>query len=203
MKSWRQTALFALAVAVGGCISSGAATREGAGGLTYVHVSVVGDTTGTEAMLVDGRGRRTGRLASGNIDEVPGCRYSGGWDDGIPDDEGPTDLTDTTVVQESPIPDGTGLPPRYHSFGIVRPERGGGLLGEGRCDLLVESGQDGSVRIGVQGGLTEPEQCEATLTEILKAKTQYRWRVTWKALGDSCIVKIARVSPKPAGTGAR
>lgn len=203
MKSWCQSALIALAVAVGGCVSSGAATKEGSRGLTYVHVSVVGDTTGTEALVIDGRGKRTGRMRSGRFDEIPGCGYSASWDDGIPDDDTPHDSSNNTVARESLNRGGTEPPPRYHSFDIRKPERGGGLLAEGRCDLLVESGKGGSVRIGVQGGLTQPEQCEAKLEEDLEAGTQYRWRVEWKGLGDSCTVRIARVSPKVGAAGSR
>jgi hypothetical protein len=203
MESWRRTVFIALVCLAEGCAYTGAQTAEGARGLTSVHIAVVGDTTGTSALVVDAKGRRSGWGQTGPVRGVPGCGHSYGWDEGIPDADSFGDSSDTTVVADSLGVGSAKRPPRYHSFGIRKLERGRGFIDEGSCDLLVDSGQGGWVSLYVQAGQTEPEQCGTKLREDLGPGIQYRWRVRWWALGDSCKVEIARISPKAAPTSAR
>lgn len=201
MKFWRETVLIGLVGLAGACAYSGAETGVRPRGLTSVHIAVVGDTIGMSVLVVDAKGRRSGWEHGGPVREVPGCGHSYGWDEGIPDSDSFSESSDTVAVADSLEAGDEKGPPRYHSFGIRRLERGRGIIAEGGCDLLVQSGQGGWVSLYIQAGQTEPEQCETKLREDLKAETQYRWRVQWRALGDSCAVAIARVSPKaPLGS---
>ena len=126
---------------------------------------------------------------------MPGCGHSYGWDEGIPDSDSFNESSDTTTVADSLEAGGEEGPPRSHSFEIRRLERERGVIAEGGCDLLVESGQGGWVSLYVQAGQTEPEQCDTKLRENLQPETQYRWRVRWRALGDSCAVAISPKAP--------
>jgi len=202
MRLWRELTLGAFVVLTDACAYSGAETGPRRHALTSVHVAVVGDTAQTAAQITDAGGRRSGWVKEGPVQGVPGCGYSYTSDEGIPDDEGAVDSSDATAIQDSLQERRREGPPRSHSFGIRRPERGPGVLSEGGCDLLVESSQGGWVTLYAQAGQSQSVQCQTKLREDLKAETQYRWRVTWKAMGDSCTVKIARVSPEVAGTGA-
>ena len=196
MKVWREAVLIGLVGLAGACAYSGAAIGVGPRGLTSVHIAVVGDTTGMSALIVDAKGRRSGWDHGRPAREVPGCGHSYSWDQGIPDSDSFNESSDTTTAADSLEAGGEKGPPRYHSFEIRRLERGRGVIAEGHCDLVVESGQGGWVSLYVQAGQTEPEQCDTKLREDLQAETQYRWRVQWRVLGDSCAVAIARVSPK-------
>jgi hypothetical protein len=194
MRLWRELTIGALVTLLGACAHSGAETGQRRQALTSVHVAVVGDTAHVAAQLLDAGGRRTGWVKDGPAQDVPGCGYSYGWDSEIHDDEESVDSSDTAALEG---------PPRSHSFGIRWTERGRGVMSEGACDLQIESRHGGWVTVAAQAGITEPEQCQTRLREDLKADTTYRWRVTWKALGDTCAVTITRVSPKVATAGTR
>jgi hypothetical protein len=116
MKVWRQAAVVVIWVVVGGCAYSMADSGARPRGLTSVHISVVGDTTESAAVVLDAQGRRCGWENGDAVRKVPGCGYSGGWDEGIPDGGWSSDLSDSGTVEE-PLKAGEERgAPRYHQL---------------------------------------------------------------------------------------
>jgi hypothetical protein len=182
---------------LGACVESSAVTETKSGEFTYVHIAVAGDTVQTSAFVVDRQGRRTGWLDGRVLRDIPDCGHSYGSDEGIPDSPA---LDDTgAVIPGGDSPDSSAGPvkgaevPRYHSFELRQPLRGRSLISDRVCELHVRPSLDGVVRVAAQAGRKMPEQCAQSVAKRVQRGTEYRWRVSWKAAGDSCALSVSEL----------
>ena len=181
-------------------------TATAAEGLAFanVFITVGGDTTLVGAMLVDKFGTRTGWNRDKRVYEISSCTYYTEADAGIPSELGDAGASPGDSASSSPpeghanTSRGVGEPtPRYQEFEVYRPSRArsrGELIDAGRCDLLVEPAETGMVSIGGSARRGSGQDCGRTeIRDVLRAGMRYRWRIEWKAVSDSCLVRFIRV----------
>ena len=182
------------------------------GPLTSVHVSVdAWNDARVGAVLIDRNGKRTGWNVDRPIDEIPGCVYGAGSDEGIPDEWWLPEDTTAVAVPETvgvdtafvrvPAPQPT---PIYHYFDIhndlATPV---GLIDQGECELRLDPVVGGKVQFGLSATGTGFSMCADTTSVWVRPGAPLRWRLSWKAAGDKCTVKISRIAGKKSSNSSR
>jgi len=185
--------------------SSDAPTPTGRFSVVYVTLSAFGDAR-VGAVLIDRRGRRTGYNVDRPIWRIPGCRYRGGSEDGIPDPNAPEDTIEQ--ARADTVPGGLQPIPIFHAFDVFQPipvdsANLPGLLSEGGCELRLDPVAAGHVTLAIVGTGVGFEQCQDTTSVNVTPGLPSRWRLSWKVQGDGCVVKIARMSKKESRQSAR
>src|SRR5262245_9622770 len=167
--------------------------------LSEVEVSIYGvGEARVGPMLMDRKGRRTGWDVNHAIGEITGCAYGAGSEEGILDEDAPEDTTKLSPADTVPShPEPT---PIYHYFSITDSLGHPGLLSEGGCGLRLAPDVGGRAVLAVTGRLRNGAiLCKDTTSVTVKLGVPSRWWLSWKATGDSCVVKITRVGiPNPA-----
>lgn len=170
----------------------------------FARVNVSVDGWAVEAVLIDRSGRRTGWTRDArHLDEINGCRSQSGWEDDTQDPR--PDATDTAGVavwEEERLQDSiyfaSDPPPTWHFFEIgddMNFRAGGpqGLIDQGGCELRLDPIHAGALRLAINAEGSGFRACEDTTSTLVTPGKPQRWRLSWKAAGDSCIVKMARV----------
>ena len=182
------------------------------GSFTTVHVSVdAWNDARVGAVLIDRNGRRTGWKVDRPIREIAGCGHGYGSDEGIPDEWWVPEDTTAVVVPETLIVNapldtvpGPQPTPMYHYFDIqndlITPV---GLIDQGGCELRLDPVVGGKVQLGLSATGVGFNMCKDTTSVWVRPGVPLRWRLSWKAAGDKCTVKIlrlhARRPAKPVG----
>ncbi|MBI5708841.1 MAG: hypothetical protein HZC42_00810 [Candidatus Eisenbacteria bacterium] len=163
------------------------------------------------AVLIDRKGRRTGWNVDRPIDEIPGCVYGSGSDEGIPEEWWlPEDTTEValpetvgidTAFVRVPAPQPT---PKFHEFDIfndiVTPV---GLIDQGGCELRLDPVVGGKVQLTLSATGVGFNMCKDTTSVWVRPGAPSRWRLSWKAAGDKCTVKISRIAGKRSSSSSR
>jgi hypothetical protein len=176
--------------------SSGSGEPPARGKLSEVDVNVSGwNEARVGATLIDRNGRRTGWNVDRPIDEISGCMYESGSEEGIPDETVPDTLERTTAADT--VPGGPQSMPIYHFFRIlndvVTPV---GLIDQGGCELRLDPVVGGKVRLAVVATGIGLSGCSDTTSVWVKPGVPSRWRLSWKPAGDKCAVRISRMAAK-------
>lgn len=218
MSAMRRTrALWMLGCAlacVGACSSGGGGEPPLTGRFTQVFLSVNGVATArsdgkwesarVSAVVTDRDGRRTGWTVEGQLREIVGCGLGFGWEEGIPTSR--PDDADTAGVAawersqaDTVQPDEPEPHPIYHYFHIARNDAvvSGGLIDQGGCDLELDPIVAGKVQLSLSAEGGGFSLCKDTTSTWVRLGVPLRWRLSWKATGEECIVKIS-----PIATGA-
>jgi hypothetical protein len=182
-----------LILSLGACTSRSGSPVSTAGRFSQVYVSIFGfGDARVGAALIDRRGRRTGWNVDHAIDQIPGCMYGAGSDEGIPDDhvsEDTTGLAPADTVPGHPEPT-----PVYHYFSIQDSSGTPGLLREGGCELRLEPVASGHVTLAVTGTGAGFNACQDTTSVGVRSGILSRWWLSWGAAQGKCVVKISRMS---------
>jgi len=194
---------------VGACSSGNGAETAPEWKFSAVYLSVYGvasaksdgtwETARVSAVVTDQSGRRTGWTVERRLREIVGCGVQSGWEEGIPNPR--PDDADTgglaawersqadTLMPGEPEPD-----PIYHYFDIsndaVTPV---GLIDQGGCELRLDPIVAGKVQLALSANINGNPRCQDTTSVWVRPGVPLRWRLSWKATGDRCIVKIARL----------
>jgi hypothetical protein len=160
-------------------------------------------------LVIDGAGRRTGWKKGEQFREIVGCGLGFGTEEGIPNPEGEPDDTSATTLPE-PLPGDAAVDtvsgereptPKYYYFHIsndvVTPV---GLIDQGGCELRLDPTAAGKVQLGLSAKKGVLILCEDTTSVWVRPGVPLRWRLSWKAQGDRCVVRISKLparSPKP------
>ena len=150
-------------------------------------------------MVIDQSGQRTGWTVEGQLREIVGCGLGFGSDEGIPNPR--PDDADTAGVAawersqaDTPKPGEPEPYPIYHYFTIsndaVTPV---GLIDQGGCELRLDPIVAGRVRLALSAEGVGFSLRQDTTSVWVRPGVSSRWRLSWRATGDSCIVKIARL----------
>jgi hypothetical protein len=156
------------------------------------------------AVVIDQAGRRTGWTQEGPIDGIKGCVRGSGWEEGIPILERWSVEGDTTALPppgslfvDVPIDTMSHEPeptPKYYYFHIsndaVTPV---GLIDQGGCELRLDPIVAGKVQLGLSAKKGVLILCQDTTSVRVRPGVPLRWRLSWKARGDKCIVRIAEL----------
>ena len=78
-----------------------------------------------------------------------------------------------------------------------------GLIDQGGCELRLDPITACMVRLAINDQGIKFRGCRDTTSLWVTPGTPLRWRLAWKVVGDSCIVKISRLdergSSRPGG----
>lgn len=208
-KDHTRTCLLVLGLlCIAACASVGSVPTATPRRLTRLNVVVSNWDARVEALLVDQYGRRSGWTREGVLEEVNGCISQSGWEDGIPNPR--PDESDTAAVAEwerMQVEDSTyaaTTPPLYHHFSIgndrnYRDElakRFVGLIDQGSCELGLVPLHPGALSLTINAEGVGVRGCEDTTSTTVALGKPQRWRLSWKLVGDSCIVKTTRLDAR-------
>jgi hypothetical protein len=182
--------LACVVLSVGACASRSSTPAPKKFVQVYVSIFGFGDAR-VGATLIDREGNRTGWNVDHTIDQITGCAYGAGSEDGIPDENAPED----TIVRapSDTLPNAPRPTPKYHYFSIQDSMGTPGLLREGGCELRLDPEVPGHVMLAITGSGIGMEQCQDTTSVNVKPDVPSRWRLSWNARGNRCDVKITRV----------
>jgi hypothetical protein len=201
------TLLLALALAAA-CSSASKLPPAAHGRFTSVYVLVAeseGDDAQVRVVLIDSKGRRSGRTAHGLVEEISGCRSGGGVntdrfnDEYVPRDSSGALLdsipanasTESMGVKVASTPE---FHPQYYDFTVVNdgvtPR---GLIDQGVCELRLEPVVPGAVTLAISAEGAGFTMCKDTTSVVVQRGVPLRWMLTWKSEGEHCVVKMARI----------
>jgi hypothetical protein len=189
--------LACIVLSVEACVSRSSTPAQGKlevqAKLSEVEVSIYGvGEARVGPMLMDRKGRRTGWDVNHAIGEITGCAYGAGSEEGIPDEDAPEDTTQ--LAPADTVPGHREPTPIYHYFSITDSLGHPGLLSEGGCGLRLAPDVGGRAVLAVSGRLRSGAiLCKDTTSVTVKPGVSSVWWLSWKATGDSCVVKITRV----------
>lgn len=149
------------------------------------------DDSRISAVVIDQGGRRTGWTTDGPLREIVGCSAGYGTEEGIPNPEDEADPLADTFEGSARISD----PPKYVYFHIsndaVTPI---GLIDQGGCELRVEAIVPGKVQLGVSANRAGRILCQDSTSVWVKVGVPLRYRLSWKAERETCVVKLSRLA---------
>lgn len=184
--------LAGVVLSVGACASRSSTPASTPGKFSQVYVSIFafGDAR-VGAAVIDRAGRRTGWNVDHAIDQIKGCAYGAGSEEGIPDENAPEDTTN--LAPADTVPGHPEPTPVYHYFSITDSLGTPGLLSEGACELRLDPVAGGHVTLAVTGSGIGFSQCQDTTSVNVNPGVPSRWRVSWKLTAAGCNVKIFRM----------
>jgi hypothetical protein len=183
-------------LSVGACASRSGTPISTPGRLSYVFVSIFGfGDARVGVMLIDQKGRHTGWNMDHAINQITGCAYGAGSEEGIPEENAPEDTT--KLAPADTVPGHPEPTPMYHYFTITDSLDAPGLLSEGGCELRLDPVADGRVTLALTGAGVGFSQCQDTTSVVVRAGVSTRWWLRWRAAGGQCTVTISRMSGKP------
>lgn len=197
-------------VCAAACTSVGSAPTETPKKFTRLNVSVdavtyeVPEPGLVEALLIDRDGRRTGWTRKGVLREINGCASQHGSEDGIPISSDTTGLDAdekallAAMLARDSLRAEQETGPTWHYFQIgndIGYRAGGplGLIDQGGCELRLDPITSCMVRLAISDQGTEFRGCRDTTSLWVKPGTPQRWRLSWKVVGDSCVLKLSRL----------
>lgn len=191
--------LACVVLSVGACASRSSTPASAPGRFLQVYVSIFGfGDARVGATLIDREGRRTGWNVDHAIDQIPGCMYGAGSDEGIPDENAPEDTT--RLAPADTVPGHPEPTPVYHYFSIQDSAGTPGLLRERGCELRLDPVAGGHVTLAVTGTGIGFSECQDTTSVTVKPGVPSRWWLSWKVAGDRCVVTISRIAARrPTG----
>ena|SRR2546422_8605843 len=185
---------------VGAC-SSRYGDAPAQGSLSQVQVNVFGWNAYVGATLIDRNGRRTGWNVDRPIREIAGCTHGYGSDVGIPDATAPEDTLKQTPADT--VPGGPQPTPMYHYFTIRDSAGIPGLLRQGGCELRLDPVVGGKVQLTLLATGMGFSECKDTTSVWVKPGLPSRLWLSWKPVGDKCLVRITRMASKQTRSPAR
>jgi hypothetical protein len=185
--------LASVVMSVGACASS--STPSSTGKLTYVFVNIFGfGDARVGVMLIDRKGQHTGWNVDHAINQITGCGYEYGSEEGEPEENAPEDTT--TLAPADTVPGHPEPTPKEHSFTITDSLGKPGLLSEGGCELRLDPVAGGHVTLAITGNVTGFRQCRDTTSVNVAPGVPSRWWLSWKASDDRCDVKVTRLTTR-------
>lgn len=185
-------ALACAVVGVGACASGSGPPEK----FLQVYVSVFGfGDARVGAVLIDREGRRTGWVHAHAIDQIPGCMYGAGSDEGIPDENAPEDAMKLSPADT--VPGHAEPTPVYHYFAIRKSTGTPSLLHEGGCQLRLDPTAAGHVTLALTGSGIGFDRCQDTTSVTVHAGVPSRWWLSWRASSGKCTVTISRMAGAP------
>jgi hypothetical protein len=158
----------------------------------YVSIFGFGDAR-VGALLIDREGRRTGWNRDHAIDQIPGCSYGAGSEDGITDENAPEDTT--KLAPTDTVPGHPEPTPVYHYFNILNDfVTPAGLIDENGCEMRLDPVARGHVTLAVTGTGVGFGPCQDTTSVTVQPGVSSRWRLSWAAGRGKCVVNISRMS---------
>lgn len=187
--------LACVVLSVGSCASRSSAPASTPGTLLRVLVSISAfNEARVRAALIDREGRRTGWNVDRPIRQIPGVLNGYGTAEGIPDEDAPEDTS--TLAAADTVPGHPEPTPKYYYLSIQDSAGTPGLLHAGMCELRLDPEVPGHVKLAITGSGIGMELCKDTTSVNVKPGVPSRWRLSWKASGDSCVVRIVSLAAK-------
>ena len=182
-------------VAMLGAAGCAAAAREASGSrIAHVYVTVdAWDDARVEAWVRSRSGQRTGWYKSRMVREIPGCVHEFGSEEGLPEGPDEDSTSSTAPAREYRIPEETGVTPKYHHFTVEDSAGAPSLIRQGGCELGLDPVVAGKVHLILIADGVGLKGCKDTTSVWVKPGAPSRWWLSWKATGDTCVVKITRV----------
>ena len=193
--------LVCVVLSAGACASRPGRPARTSDGFSQVFVSIFGfNDARVGAVVIDREGRRTGWNVDRPIREIPGVGNGYGSEEGIPDEDAPADTAQ--LAPADTVPGHPEPTPMYYYFSI-QDTAGMGLLHEGGCELRLDPEVGGHVTLAVTGTGIGFGQCQDTTSVTVNPGAPSRWWLSWKATGDTCVVRIERAGARKATTRPR
>ena len=191
--------LACVVLSVGSCASRSSPPASNHGKLLQVLVSIDAfNDARVRAVLIDREGRRTGWNVNRPIQQIPGVLNGYGTAEGITDENAPEDST--ILSPADTVPGHPEPTPKYYYLSIQDSSGTPGLLHEGACELRLDPEFPGHVVLAITGSGIGMEQCQDTTSVTVRPGVPLRRWLSWKAAGDSCVVRISPVAARRPGS---